>query len=268
MVLNSFKHKLRKLLNDNCYKNAISIAAATSNREAFSDIKNINAGKEVAICGGGLTLTQYKPIDKCLHIALNRALLNKTISYDWFVADDWEGIDFIQDELIAFSGLKFLGHHINLYGDYGRQIPESFSIKCNARRFYTDSYMISNGYESRMVCDIDRMAIGNMANIAMTAMQIALFTNPATIYLVGCDASQGHFIQTSNLTEARIATHEADLAMAVSGKNSRVRDMWDDIKRFAMAFYPDTKIVSVNPVGLKGIFEDIYQNGYQAVSYL
>lgn len=34
---------------------------------------------------------------------------------------------------------------------------------------------------------------------------------------------------------------------------------WIMLKKFAETYYPDTKIISVNPVGLKGIFTDLYQ---------
>ena len=35
---------------------------------------------------------------------------------------------------------------------------------------------------------------------------------------------------------------------------------WKELKDFAGRFYPETEIVSINPVGLKNIFLDIYQN--------
>lgn len=258
-MINKIKRKISKKIEQMNYISAINVAASMCNHETFSEIKNINNGKSVALCGGGPTLKQYKPIEKCLHIALNRSLLNTNIPYEWFIADDWDGIDFIQKELIEFQGRKFFGHQI---GAYDRQIPESFRIKCNANRYYTDSYLVGSGYNSRLVCDIDKMAIGNMPNIAMSAMQIALYTNPAKLYLVGCDASQGHFVQPKELTAERIARHEKDLKMAVSG--DKVIEMWKEIKSFAAAFYPDTRIISINPVGLKGIFEDEYQEGYKA----
>ena len=45
--------------------------------------------------------------------------------------------------------------------------------------------------------------------------------------------------------------------MAVS--SNRVIDKWKELKEFANAFYPDIEIISINPVGLKGIFIDQYQ---------
>lgn len=254
-MIKRIKENVRNKIQDLKYTNTISIAAALTNLETFGPIKNCNFGKEIAICGGGPTLNKYEPIDGVIHIALNRALLCEKINYEWFIADDWDGVYFFKDELEKYQCKKFFGHQLS--GEYKRQIPESFRIKCNAKRYYTDSYMVMNGFESKLVCDIDKMAIGNMPNIAISAMQIALFTNPKRIYLVGCDASSGHFVQPSNLDAKTIEMHEKDLKLAVS--SDRVIAKWAEVKEFAEAFYPDTEIVSINPVGLRGLFREIYQ---------
>lgn len=253
-MLSIIKRKINSKLRERDYVNAISTAASMANKECFQEIKNCNKGKMVAVCGGGPTLQEYIQIPDTLHVALNRALLNQKIKYDWFIADDWAGIDFFKEELLRYDCKKFFGHQM---GDYERQIPESFRIDCKAKRYYTDSYMVADGFESRFICDIDKMAVGNMPNIALSAMQIILFTNPKKIYLVGCDASQGHFIQTNNLDAKRIEEHEKDLKLAVS--SDRVIQKWLELKCFADTFYPDTEIISINPVGLKGIFKDEYQ---------
>ena len=172
------------------------------------------------------------PMDDVIHVALNRALLYEKVHYDWFIADDWDGVEFFKDELLNYDCQKFFGHQI--CGADERQIPESYRIMC-----------------------IDKMAIGNMPNIALSAMQIILFTNPSCIYLVGCDASQGHFIVPDSIDDEQLKRHEKDLKMAVS--SDKVIQKWHELKKFAGVFYPDTEIVSINPVGLKGIFKDVYR---------
>ena len=235
---------------------AMHVAASKCNEETFGPIKCINEGREIAICGAGPTLQKYNPINGVLHIALNRALLNEKIKYDWFIADDWDGIFFFKEVLKNYDCEKFFGHQIN--GDLYRQIPESFKIECNAKRYYTDSYMKVDTWRTKFICDIDKMAISNMPNIALSAMQIALFTYPKKIYLVGCDASAGHFVQPKLVSDKKMKEHERDLRMAVS--SDRVIQKWKELKQFADAFYPDVEIVSINPVGLKGIFKDQYQD--------
>ncbi|MBR3251959.1 MAG: hypothetical protein IKF80_09655 [Erysipelotrichaceae bacterium] len=253
-MLKRIKGLINRKISNKAYITTINVAASICNNETFKAFKNCNMGRKIALCGAGPSLNDYIPIEDCIHVALNRALLNERIKYDYFIGDDWDGIDFFQDELLDFKGIKFFGHQI---GTYKREIPESFSIKCNAKRYYTDTYIFGDGFDSRFVADIDKMAIGNMPNIALSAMQILLFTNPKIIYLVGCDASKGHYVQPKKLTKERIETHEKDLAIAVSA-NKTIKK-WLELKEFANAFYPDTKIVSINPVGLKGIFEDEYQ---------
>lgn len=241
---------------DKQYMSAYNYAASMCNNEAFHDLKNINLGKEVVLCGAGPTLQRYQPLENVLHVALNRALLNEKVHYDWFIADDWDGVYFFKDELLKYDCKKFLGFQPN--GVTERIIPESFRSECNAVKYYTDSYIMSNGYNSKFICDIDKMAIGNMPNIALSAMQILLFTNPQKIYLVGCDASNGHFVQPEILDQETINRHEKDLALAVSG--DKVIKKWIELKKFADALYPNTEIVSINPVGLRGIFRDVYQS--------
>lgn len=246
---------IHKKIVDYHYINALNIAAAICNKETFSELKNCNEGKEVALCGAGPSFEKYIPISDCVHVALNRALLNKKIHFEYFFADDWTGINFIKEEIKEYDCRKYFGHAL---GSEDCQIPESFRMECNAKRYYTDLYRVANGFESRFVCDIDKMAIGNMANIALSAMQIVLFTNPKKIYLVGCDASSGHYIQPECLNKDEIKRHEKDLAIAVSSKNTI--DSWRELKKFAKIYYPNIEIVSVNPVGLKGIFIDEYQS--------
>lgn len=256
-MFSKLKGRIKKKICEMEYISAINVMASQTNGEAFRDIKGINTGKEVVLCGAGPSLNQYQPKEGLMHIALNRALLCEKIKFDWFIADDWDGIDFFANELIEYDCEKFLGRGAS---DISRTIPESLYFKCNARKYYTDNYIFTNGFDSKFVCDIDRMAIGNQPNIALSAMQIVLFTNPSIIYLVGCDASaNGHFVKHSKISETQEKRQLKDMDLAVSADKTHYK--WLELKRFAEVFYPDTEIVSINPVGLKGIFRDIYQNG-------
>ena len=51
--------------------------------------------------------------------------------------------------------------------------------------------------------------------------------------------------------------------MKLAVSSDRVIQKWMDLKAFAKAFYPDVEIISVNPVGLKGIFKDEYQEAFK-----
>lgn len=250
-------NKIKEKINNKIYKaykiNSINIAAALLNNETFKDMKNLYEGKEVVLVGAGPSLNKYIPLEGTVNFALNRAITNKKIKFDYLIADDWDGISFITEEVINYKCIKLFGHQ---NGDF-REIPQSFVLKSGAKRYYTDCYKIKNAFFSDFVCDIDKMAIGNMPNIALSAMQILLFTNPKRIYLVGCDASSnGHFNEIVK-DEKMMKRHEEDLKISVS--SNRVIEKWRELKSFADIYYPDTEIVSINPVGLKGLFKDIYQ---------
>lgn len=258
-MLNRIRRIVKEKLLYNSYRtSAYLLAASRVNNETFTKYKDSNLGKELVLCGAGPSLKKYIPIENVKHIALNRALLNETIKYDYFIADDWLGINFMQDFLEQYDCIKFFGHQI---GDYTREIPETFARKSRAERYYTDSFMVRDGFESKLVSDINHMPIGNMPNIALSALQILLFTNPKKIYLVGCDASaNGHYEvkQAKEISKKQYELEKRDLKLAVG--SDRVLETWRDFKQFKEAFYPDVEIVSVNPVGLKGLFKDSYQN--------
>ena len=74
-------------------------------------------------------------------------------------------------------------------------------------------------------------------------MQFALWTNPKRIYLVGCDTNLGGYYYQQERNKLKV---------------NKVYNCWLKIKEFVRIFYPETEIISVNPVGLKGMFKDIY----------
>ena len=245
-IKDKISRKLVQVQEEINYRNVLNIAAAMGNYYAFKDLRNCNAGKKVVLCGAGPTLKMYKSIEGCVHIALNRALLHDGISFDWFIADDWVGINFMQNEIVNYQCKKFFGRS---FGVDDTIIPEDFINKCEGIKYYTDIYNVHDGFKSKFVYDIDKMAIGGMPNIALQAMQIILFTHPDQIYLAGCDATTGHFVNPKRSTEV-----SKEMELCVAGANSK----WVELKRFVEIFYPSVRIASINPVGLKGIFEDIF----------
>ena len=254
-MFKKIKDKVNERTRDLKFANAYSIAALKYNHEAFSDIKGCNKGKVVALCATGPSIADYKPIPDVFHVAVNRAVLFDKVRFEWLIVADWRGIDFVQDKVAEYDCVKFFAHQI---GQYESQIPESFRMRCNARRYYTDSFLTHSGFKSRFVCDIDAMPIGNMANIALQAMQILLFSYPKEILLVGVDASnKGHFAEPQKLQKNDIM-HMRELQKACTDIEKTLTK-WTELKEFAKVFYPDVTIKSVNPVGLKGVFEDIYQ---------
>ena len=223
-----------------------SIAIANLHQKTFPKYKNIHNGQTIVICGAGPTLNNYEPIEGAIHIALNRAFLFDKVKFDYMFAQDWRAISHMQDEIKNYKGnncVKFFGMQ---NGIVTNEIPEDFAIECKAERFGNNGCCIEMGDDvHQFAMDISSLPLGNFTSIAHSAMQFALWTNPKKIYLVGIDISSGHFINMGTKHES------VDLGY--------MYDAWVQFKNFKNMYYPGVEIISINPVGLKGLFEDIYQ---------
>ena len=145
--------------------------------------------------------------------------------------------------------VKFLGDQ-NLGA--GLQIPEDVIHRANGLRYKTTAGILPN----RFTYDIETEPLGNFCTVSLQAMQFILYTNPKRIFLAGIDcnvATGGHFCGTEYdfSRNKEIAKHDR---LSV--------DYWKQLKRFAETYYPNTEIISINPVGLRGIFKDVYTHSF------
>lgn len=231
-----------------------SITASVVNQKAFSEFKNIHNGKNIVLIGAGPTVSYFEPIKDAIYVGCNRAFLLDNVKFDYLFSIDNAGINQYYDKFAAYEGnncIKFMGDQ-NLGKNF--QIPESYinSLK-NARRYKTTA-----GYlPDKFTLDIDTEPLGNFCTVSLQALQFILYTNPKRIYLVGIDctvATQGHFTG---------ATYDNSLRNESAKKNDEnAVKYYKQLKRFAEIYYPDTEIISINPVGLKGMFKDEYTQSY------
>ena len=91
------------------------------------------------------------------------------------------------------------------------------------------------------------MPLPDFTSVVFSAVGYALWTTPKKIYIVGADCSEGH---------------ASSLKINYSSNLSRLIEYWKELKNFASWYYPDIEIISVNPVGLKGLFKDVYTENY------
>jgi hypothetical protein len=112
----------------------------------------------------------------------------------------------------------------------------------NVYEFYWCSY-----YHREMCRDVETTPISSLfGSSVFVALSIILYMKPKKIYLVGCDMSNdGNYLKT-----------ESDSGFDFS----HVKKGWEKFKKFTEIYHPDLEIISVNPVGLKDMFIDIYQN--------
>ena len=219
---------------------------AKNHKETFGEYKNKYFGKDITVIATGPSLNKYKPIKNAINIGVNKAVFCEKFNLDYFFAIDYSAVKTYINELINYPNIK------KFYGifpetKFGSKwsimdsciIPESIILKQNAQKYYI--YSNKPNYQIPFNTDIDKTWLVDGGSCVFSAMQFALFTNPKRIYLVGCDCSSGYF----------------------DGKKgndcSFIIKTWKELKRFAEIYYPDTEIISVNPVGLKGLFIDLYQ---------
>ena len=229
-----------------------SLATARLHAETFKGFRGAFRGKDIVIVGAGPSVSQFKSLTNCIYIGLNRACALAEIPFDYLFVMDKVGIASYMKEFAARDCVKFVGD-----AGVGResQIPEGFveSLGNSAKRYRTDSGCVASDY-SRFAVDLEVQALGNFNSVAMQAMQFALYGRPRRIYLVGMDCStQGHFDAGKGVREE--GYYKSGRQTWASGAAAD----WKKCKDFAEAYYPDTEIVSINPVGLKGLFKDIVQ---------
>ena len=233
-----------------------SFAIAMLHRKTFGEFKNAFRGRSVVLIGAGPSASKYIPIHDVINVGLNRACLLSSISFDYLFTIDKAGVDKIYDEFGSTPCLKFVGDQ-NLGPKF--QIPESEIAKWgNVRRYKTDADLFPAA--SKFSLDIENEALGNFNTVSLQAMQFILYGNPAKVYLVGIDCSnKGHF------TSRQGDKDEMRLRVKNRGEDidkwaDSTRRYWLQLKEFASMYYPDTEIISVNPVGLRGLFDDLDQH--------
>ena len=243
-----------------------NLSTMQMHQKTFLPYKGIHTGEDVVIVATGPTVKDFKPIPGCKYISVNHAFLDERIDFDYAFAIDYMSLGKVLPCLNNYRKgkcIKFYGLHKecmdettpNRWGvcEENRLIPESDAIAAGALRFRTD-FVPFFGYRAEPTYDLASQPLCTMGSTAFIAMEFALWTNPRRIYIVGCDCSQaGHFYDKSLTQTSNFEKSKSDVYSGMVGS-------WRKIKRFATRYYPSTEIVSVNPVGLKGLFTDLYQD--------
>ncbi len=233
------------------------VTTALLHKNTFGEFKNIYQNKTVVLVGAGQSVNYIEsfPCHETIYVGCNRAFLLDKIKFNYIFSIDKIGIQDYYNELLNYRGnncIVFLGDQ-----DAGinYQIPESYVNKLkNARRYKTSRNILRDGF----TLDIDSEPLKNNVNVALQAIQFIFFTNPQKIYLVGLDCNTskaGHFAGIERDTSFR-----KDEIQSIN--DVKAITQWQRCKSFRDTYYPETEIISVNPVGLKGIFRDVYTESY------
>ena len=227
--------------------NQVNLSTMVLHTRTFTKFKGIHQGREIVLVASGVTADQYKVKKDAIHIGVNRSFQidNYRIPMDYIFIQDFSGKtpEYIDDLDIYRAGecQKFYGLTTKWNNKMNRVIPESHAIKANALRYRTDWAPI-DGFEPQFAYDISTQPLGCFGSIVFPALQFALWTYPKRIYLVGCDC-----------TTAGYAYDKKDTNFL---KPDKIVDAYKKFKVFANKYYPDVEIISINSVGLKGIFKE------------
>lgn len=240
--LNNFVNK--KISNLKCI-----IEAQKLHEKTFAPYKNAFAGKDVVLVCTGQSAKKYKMIPDAIHVGINGAIYLDNIKLDYL---------FVQDYTVRQKSNSTLNTDVNNYKGnnckkfYGiipddrlavvkkdiERIPINFTYDENISQYLLEDICFHNiGY------DLSREPIGDFSGTPFSALQFILYTNPKRLYLVGWDCGAGYAYGGTN---------------AMNPANYQIEILKKYFLPFINNYYSDLEIVSINPVGLKGIFKDEY----------
>lgn len=217
------------------------------NWNAFRYFKNKHTSDIAVICGTGETLSQYKPISNYIHIGCNDVVFYDKLQFDYYFFNDWKWSNAnLQKAAIQYKAKieKFFGNFID---DPKAGCSLETAINGNALWYDTEGpNWWSNGGVGKATFqkNIDKHWLGDAGGSTIfMCLQFALFCGFQEINVVGCDIlGSKHFIPKPI-------------------KNLQyLLNSWKKFQKFLQIEYPNVRINIINPVGLKGYFNDVYQN--------
>lgn len=224
----------------------LTIERAKLQNSTFSKYKNINQNKDIVLVATGPTVNFYKALKGVVHIGVNKAFNINGISLDYLFIQDYIAASSYIEQAASLPCKKFYGI-IPPSWFPGIVIPESIALKHQAERYYID-VMIGRKISEPLPFDISVWPFYDWGSVILPTAQFALYTNPRRIYLAGCDTSNsGYFDNTKS-------TYPLGVEDITYG--------WKKIKEMAAIYYPETEIISINPIGLKGLFRDVYTEAF------
>lgn len=223
---------------------------SATHKDIFSKYKNVNLGKDVVIVATGPTLAKFNPIENAVYIGVNRAYQYDKIKLDYIFMQSYHAVKPYIKDIYNLDIPKFFGEIIldnRPMSDL--LIPEFEYLNAKAEKYYYTYYKEL----SLFPVDITNSALASVLTVAHSALHFALWTHPKRIYLAGCDTTAAPYWDGGAREEKYVKVSDFVNNTAIDG--------YKKFKYFADTYYPDVEIISVNPVGLKGIFTDIYTEG-------
>lgn len=216
--------------------------------------KNCNIGKNIILYAGGPTF-RYFDNSKCkaLKCGVNGIItlvsdLNYLFVEDVFIHD--KNLNEMIDNYVGNNCEKFYGllPPRRLKNINRKEYTTEKITPMNIQRSNANVFLLEDVVRSKWATDLEVEAFGDFGGAALSALQFLLYTHPKRIYLVGNDCSNEQLVYHSD--RPKITDHSAKIKS------------YKTFKSFAKAVYPDVRIISVNPVGLRGIFRECYTRSF------
>jgi len=237
--------QMSKIFGHLCLANELHDA----HKAAFSEFKGCNKGKTVAVVGTGSSLKYYTQIPEVSHIGVNASFLKEDLVLDYYFLTHYEPE--WCEKLKNYDFVKFFGMTTNCNSK--DQFPEYIIEENGGRRFF--SMLTVPG--TQVHTDIEYYPLMAYNSIIFRAIHFALYTRPKKLLLVGCDCALNGYYNEETLTD-----EEKQVDYLAQIQIPQWIDGYHNVKEFAKVHYPDTEIISVNPVELKGLFHDVYTKSY------
>lgn len=255
----SFFAKLRDIIREEvsyaCARETYSALCVQSlHAKVFPQFKNAHNNQSIAIIGSGPTFKYYNnELKNSINIALNKTLFLDCFKAHYHFAQDGN-MRVVEEnyfeKLKNYNCKKFIGYFLEPTRNY--QFHElSNNENSGVYNFYSSNRIAlpAMDFQEKIYTDISTYPLADFYSISFPALHFALYTNPKKIYLIGLDTcNNGHFFYN------KISNNMYNFDKMLNGYRL--------MKEFQENHYPNTEIISVNPVGLKGLFKDIYTQSY------
>ena len=237
-----------------------TIELQTTHQKTFAQYKNSFSGKSVVLVATGPSLNLFEPEivgEDAIYVGVNAAFMYEKVTLDYLFMHDYFAIKNYMEDSLKYKNKelkRFYGILKTDIEDGELTVPESKICAHGASKYYIHHFWyrqsVNNG--KCFALDLSSEILHNYGSVSFDAMQFILYGTPRRIYIVGCDV--GNFGQH--------AVGPNFIHKDVKGSLYANQFGWKELKKFIDVYYPETEVISINPVGLKGLFKDVYTESY------
>lgn len=238
----------------------IYLPALVKHPEVFTKYRGMHKGSDIVLFGTGYTVKFFSPMRNVINMGMNRIIVNKNIDFQYFVACDndpdseiFESILSSDRTMIKFFGICNSTRGETLIPEYMRNRRDVETIYVSAERGTINDAISEREQPYKFPIDISVSPLKSYGTTYYVMMQIALWMHPKRIYLVGADCFGGNGAHGIKVCTENLPRF--DYRWFIKG--------WKYMKDFIHYNYPDIEVISINPVGLRGLFTDQYTDSYK-----